>query len=237
LKDLNAAVEIRFYSLLGEDNPSGDLRDFAGRVQQLLIEFQRETAGRIKVTPYAAWSDASTKSAATDGILPFNLDKGEPAYLGLAVVQDGRKETLSQLRPEWEPALEFDLARAISRVAHPPSPPPPPVSAADQALAENAAEEVQRAIPNLTSVSLEDAKRILREAALKDYKAAVAGMENEVKQAQQRLLQAERANSESDMQAAREQLRQVQTKYAEQLNQIAARSQAQIEALQRMKQE
>jgi hypothetical protein len=58
-------------------------------------------------------------------------------------------------------SIGFDPARAISRVATSPS---PPVAAADTGLAK-AAEDVQRSIPNLASVSLDDGKRILREAA------------------------------------------------------------------------
>jgi len=115
------------------------------------------------------------------------------------------------------------------------NPPAPPVSPTDTALAEKAAEVVQRSIPNLASTSLEDGKRILREAALKEYKAAVAEMDSDIKEAQQRLLKAEAANSDSDRQAALERLRQVQSQQTEKLDQIATRSQAQIEALQRLK--
>ena len=231
LKSLDSPVEIQFYSLLTEGRSSGDLREFAERVNQLLAAFDQESGGKIKVSPYDTWTDASTKSASAVGVVPFNLN-GDPAYLGLVIIQDERKETLAQLRPEWEQALEFDLARAISRVAKPPS---LPVSAADTALAEKAAEDVQRSIPNLASVSLDDGKRILREAALKEYKAAVTEMDNDIKEAEQRLLKAQAANSDSDRQAALEQLRQVQSKHTDRLNEIATRSQVQIEALQRMK--
>jgi len=231
LKGLHSPVEIQFYSLSSDGNSADVLGEFTARVNHLLGAFQQEAGGKISVSPFDTWTEASTKNASAAGVVPFNL-KGDPAYLGLVVVQAGRKETLAQLRPEWEQALEFDLARAISRVASPPS---PLVSLADTALAEKAAEAVQRSIPNLASVSLEDGKRILRDAALKDYKAAVAEMDSEIKEAEQRLLKAQAANSDSNRQTALEQLRQVQSKHTEKLNEIATRSQAQIEAWQRLK--
>jgi hypothetical protein len=231
LKSLNSAVEIQFYSLLTEGGSSAELREFAKRVNQLLADFDRESGGKIRVSPNVTWSDATTRNATAAGVVPFNVG-GDPAYLGLVVLQDGRKETLAQLRPEWEPALEFDLARAIARVVASPS---RPVSTAETALARSAAEAVERSIPNLTAVSLEEGKRILREAALKEYKAAVAEMDVEIKEAERRLLEAQAANSGPDRQTALEQLRQVQSKHTQKLNDIATHSQAQIEAFQRMK--
>jgi hypothetical protein len=231
LNSLNSAVEIQLYSLLSEGGSSGELREFAKRVDQLLADFAQESGGKIRVSPHDTWSDATTRNASAAGVVPFNVG-GDPAYLGLVVLQDGRKETLAQLRPEWEPALEFDLARAISRVVASPS---QPVSAAETALARNATEAVERSIPNLTAVSLEEGKRILREAALKEYKAAVTEMDSEIKEAERRLLEAQAANSDSDRQTALEQLRQAQSKHTQKLNDIATRSQAQIEAFQRMK--
>lgn len=231
LKNLKSPLEIQFYAIFGEGVSSGDLREFTGRVNQLLVEFQQEAGGKINVTPHDAWNDANTRRAAAAGVVPFSVG-GDPAYVGLVVVQDGRKEALAQIRPEWEAALEFDLARAIARVTTPTS---TPASAADTAMAENAAAEVQRSIPNLGSVSLDEGKRILREAALEEYMSTVLEMEKEIAEAQQRVTKAEAAQSDSDRQSALEKLRQVRAKHAEKLSQIAARSQAQIEALQRMK--
>lgn len=231
LKNLNSTVQVQFYSLLSEGNPSGELARFVARVNALLASFKQEAKGKLRLTSQDVWTDANTKSASAAGVVPLTLG-AESAYLGIVVSQDGRKETLSPLRPEWEAALEFDLARAIARVNRPP---PTPVFAADIALAEKAAESIQRSIPNLASVSVEEGERILRKAALEEYMTAVAEMEREVKEAQQRVIKAEAAGSEADRQSALEQLRQVQKKHADNLGQITARAQAQIEALQRLK--
>jgi hypothetical protein len=231
LESLKSPLQIQFYALFGEDTTSGELREFAARVKQLLTAFEQAAKGKIKISPISSWSDDNARSAAAAGVVPVNAGS-DAAYLGLVVGQKERKETLVQLRPEWEAAIEFDLARAISRVAKPPQAQLP---AADVAMAEKAAEAVQRTIPNLNSVSLEEGKRILRAAALEEYMAAVIGMEKEVNEAKQRVIKAEAGSSEADLQAAREQLRLIQARRAEKLSQITARSQAQIEAFQRMK--
>ncbi len=98
-----------------------------------------------------------------------------------------------------------------------------------------AAEEVKRTIPNLASVSMEEGTRILRRAALEDFKATVAAMEIQIAKAQQSLSQAQSGGSEAEQQAAVKQLQQVQSEQTEKLKQIAARSAAQIEALRQLK--
>ena len=47
---------------------------------------------------------------------PFNIDKGEPCYLGVALAFKGHKESLSRLSPDWEQAVEPDITRAIARL-------------------------------------------------------------------------------------------------------------------------
>lgn len=235
LAGLAVPVEVRFHALFSSNESSKDARGFAGRVNRLLAEFQRASEGKISVKRYDAWTEAGTRSATVDGVVPQNLDKGEPFYLGVAVTAATRRETLPQLRPEWEAALEFDLARTIARVAA--RPPAPPQSDADAAQAVSAADAVKRALPNLATLSLEEGKRQLRGAALQEFKAAVAEMERDVQQAQQRILEAESGGAESDRQAALKELQQVQARHNEKLRQLAARSQAQMEALERLKNE
>lgn len=233
LQRLDSPIEIRFYTLLDPASVPDSLQAFAGRVDQLLSECRREANGKIKVTRYDSQSDSSANAASADGLQPFNLDKGDACYLGIAVVHKGQKESLPQLSPEWEQALPSDLSRAIVRLIHASSPTRP--AAATSQIDPAATEEVKRTIPNLASVSVEDGTRILREAALKDFKAAANEMEIQVKEAQQRLNQARDGGSDAEQQAAMKHLRQVQADQAKKLQQIAASSQAQIEALQQLK--
>jgi hypothetical protein len=233
LKRLDSPVEIRFYSLLDPASVSESEQTFAGRVDQLLSAFQQEAGGKINVMRYNSRPDinAAATAAAADGIPPFNLDKGDACYLGIAVVHNGKKELLPRIFSEWEPALESDLARAIARLIDA----SPPVKSAAPSIAPVTIEEVKRVIPNLASVSVEEGARILREAALKDFKAAVSEMETQVKEAQQRFSEAQNGGTDADRQAALKHLQQVQADQTEKLQQIAAKSKAQIEALQQLK--
>ena len=232
---LSAPVEIRYYSLLDQASISGPVQAFAGRVDLLLSAFEREGNGRIKVTRYNSRANIDTAGAAAagDGFKPFNLDKGDACYFGLAVDQNGRKESLPQLAPAWESALEFDLARAIERVA---TPPQSEQSLAKQSPADLAiAEEVKRTIPNYASVSMEEGTRRLHEAALKDFKAAAVAMETQVREAQERLSRAQKGGTEAEQQAALKQLQEVQSEQTEKLKEIAAKAAAEIDALRLLK--
>src|SRR6185436_3526036 len=56
------------------------------------------------------------------GIEPQQLATGEAFYLGLAVSQLERKQTLVGISPQRERLLEYDLVRAIARVGQPERP-------------------------------------------------------------------------------------------------------------------
>jgi hypothetical protein len=232
LQRLDSPIEIRFYAVLDQAGGFDALRAFAGRVDQLLSEFQKEANAKIRVIRYHSRSDSATASASADGLRPFNLDKGDACYLGIIVAQEARKESLPQFSPEWEPALEFDLSRAIARVisANRPAerPATPPSNAA-------VTEEVRTLIPDPVSVSLEEGTRILREKAMTEFAATTEAMEAQVKEAEQRFLQAQRDNSEAAQQAARKELQEVRTQQTEKLKQIAARLHDQIAALEQLK--
>jgi hypothetical protein len=161
LKHLDSPVTIRFFAVLDPGLPAA-YKDFSGRASQVLSLYPQESGGKVKVMSHNVRSDAAETAAKTDGIRAFNLDKGDPCYLGITVVCNDRKETL-QLSPDWEPALEADLSRAIARVAT-----PTPKPGTQTALQPNRAaiEEVKRALPNLNSLSVEEGTRLLREQAL-----------------------------------------------------------------------
>jgi hypothetical protein len=235
LQRLDTRVEIRFYSLLGGTRAAEGLEDFAGRVEGLLSAYQRAGGGKIGVTRITA-ADRDAKAAAlSDGLEPLTVGRGEQGYLGIAVEARQEKVALPRLLAEWEPALEFDLSRAIARVsgatASVPGSPvvnPTPVDSVS-------AEEVTRALPNLAALSLEEATQKLREAALAEFKAAVNEMQVKVNEAQQRLAKARGQNSEAELESAMKQLRQLQSEQSELLAQISRRLQARIAAVERMK--
>ena len=69
------------------------------------------------MTRFGSETNANPNAALADGIKGFNLEKGEGCYLGIALSSKGKKEVLPQLSPEWEPALESDVSRAILRLS------------------------------------------------------------------------------------------------------------------------
>ena len=232
LRHLAAPVELRFYSVLPADSAPDSLQAFSRRVEQLLSEFQNANASQIRLTNHISASEEYADAAAAAGIRPFNLEKGGACFLGLAVVSGGRKVSLARLQPEWEPALPFDLARAILEVTAPPA--TAAVPARPPAFPE-ATNDVRRLIPNLAGTSLEEGNRRLREAALQALTAAGAEMEKQVQAAQQQLADAQNSGSESEQQAALQRVQQVQLAQAEKYKQIAGRLQAQLAVFQQWK--
>ncbi len=232
LRHLNSPVEIRFYSVLPPGSAPEPLQDFSRRVDHLLSEFQSANDSKIRVTRNVSTSGSNADAAAADGIHPFNLDKGDACFLGLTVVCGERKESLPQIQPEWEPALEFDLARAILHVT--PIQSPATVAQNTQASPE-VTNEVARLIPDLKGTSVEDGTRILREAALQEFTAAGTEMEDKLQVAQQQLSDAQNGQSEAEQQAAMKHLQEVQLEQGNKYKQIAARLQAELAVFEQMK--
>jgi hypothetical protein len=231
---LGAPMEIRFYALLDAATVPDSVTAFAGRVGQLLSAYEQQAGGKLKMTSFNVLSNPNANAALADGITIFNLDKGQACYLGVALVLNGRKETLAHLSPEWEQAVEPDLTRAIVRLLDAPR----SIISAPATVAQintNAIQEVKALIPNLSDVSLDAGKLILQDAALKDFTAAAKEMQTQVKEAEQRLGQAQNGGSNAEQQAAMKHLQQVQAEQTEKLKQIAARSKAQIDTFQQLK--
>ena len=230
LQHLDSPVEIRFYSSLDPSSVSASVRAFAGRVDQLLGQYEQAGGERVRVVRCNSPGNFSANAAQADGIGAFNNDKGNACFLGIAVQCGGQKESLSHLAPEWEQALEPDLTRAIAGAAEAKAR-AQPLARADTATLE----AVRRAIPNLDGVSLEEGTKVLREAGLAQFKQAGEEMQAKIKDAQQRFLEAQGNQPEAAQQAAREQLQKIQEEAAEKLRQIALTSHAQIAALQQLK--
>jgi hypothetical protein len=232
LRHLNSPVEIRFYAVLPPGSAPEPLQDFSRRVDHLLSEFQSANDSKIRVTRNVSTSGANADAAAADGIHPFNLDKGDACFLGLTVACGERKESLPQIQPEWEPALEFDLARAILQVTATPA---TSVVKASAPVSPEVTNEVVRLIPDLKGTPLEDGTRLLREAAFEEFTAAGIEMENKLQAAQQQLSDAQNGQSEAEQQAAMKHLQEVQLEQGQKYKQIAARLQAELAVFEQMK--
>ena len=229
---LKAPVELRYYSLLDPATAPDSFVAFADRVNEWVIQYERQGNGRLKVKRYEDRSYTNANAALRDGIKPFNAEKGEACFLGIALILQDHRESLPQLAPEWEPALESDITRAIARLldATRPVSPPAPTSP----LQVKAVEELKTLIPDVSAVSLEEGTRIIHEAALNELQASAKETEPRLKEAEQRMDDA-RNKSESEQEAARKNLEQLKAEPIQKLKEVAARSQARIEALQRWK--
>src|SRR3954465_26761 len=117
LRNLQAPVKVKLYMSQGEGVPV-PLRSFAQRVEDLVREFKSVAGANLLIERYNPRPDSEEEDAAQlDGIDSQQLGTGEQFYLGAAVSQLDRKQTLAEISPQRERLLEYDLIRAIARVS------------------------------------------------------------------------------------------------------------------------
>ncbi|HUN67584.1 MAG TPA: GldG family protein [Burkholderiales bacterium] len=118
LRGLDAPVKLKLYISRGEQAMPVQLRGFAQRVEDLAREFKSIAGAKLVIETYNPKPDSDDEDAAQlDGVEAQQLFSGEQFYLGLAVSQLDRKQAIPALSPQRERLLEYDLARAIARVA------------------------------------------------------------------------------------------------------------------------
>ena len=116
LRELQSPVKVKLYVSQGEAVPV-PLRGFAQRVEDVVAEFKQAAGANLIVERYHPRPDSEEEDAAQlDGIEPQQLMSGEQFYLGIAVSQLDRKQTIPAVAPQRERLLEYDLVRAIARV-------------------------------------------------------------------------------------------------------------------------
>src|ERR671915_242030 len=116
LANLQAPVKLKLYVSQGESVPV-QLRGFAQRVEDLVREFKSVAGANLVVERYNPKPDSEEEDAAQlDGMEGQQLFSGEQFYLGVAVTQLDRKQTIPAISPQRERLLEYDLIRAIARV-------------------------------------------------------------------------------------------------------------------------
>ncbi len=122
LRGLAAPVRLKLYISQGETVPV-PLRSFAQRVEDLVREFKAVAGSNLIGERYNPKPDSEEEDAAQlDGIEPQQLYSGEQFYLGAAISQLDRKQAIAAISPQRERLLEYDLIRAIARVAQPERP-------------------------------------------------------------------------------------------------------------------
>jgi hypothetical protein len=233
VSQLPQPATVRFYSLLPAGSADSSLQSFAGRVSALLDTFQGAGNGKLNITTVDATSDTNTAAATTDGIEPFNLDKGEACFLGLVVTSGKNREVIARLQPEWESALPFDLARAIEQTTKLPPPPKPAPEVAKPS--PEIISSIHRLIPDIQSTSAEDASRIFHGDYVSQCALVGSELESELATAQEQMNKAQNGGSDADIEAARKHLQEIQIAQGEKLKQIASQLQTELAVFQQMK--
>ena len=122
LRGLSAPVRVKLYISRGESVPV-QLRGFAQRVEDVVSEFKSVAGDKIIVERLDPKPDSEIEDAAQlDGMEPQQLFSGEQFYLGVAVSQLDRKQSIPAISPQRERLLEYDLVRAVARVGSPERP-------------------------------------------------------------------------------------------------------------------
>jgi ABC-type uncharacterized transport system involved in gliding motility auxiliary subunit len=116
LRNLSSPVKVKLYVSQGEAVPV-PLRGFAQRVEDVVREFKAVAGPNLIVERYNPRPDSEEEDAAQlDGMEGQQLQTGEQFYLGVAVSQLDRKQTIPAISPQRERLLEYDLVRAVARV-------------------------------------------------------------------------------------------------------------------------
>jgi hypothetical protein len=234
LSGLKGQVDVHYYAILDPNSTSETEKDFASRIDQLLAQYQAAADGKLKITRYDSSSDMGPQSAAKDGIAPFNLNKGDACYLGIAVLASDQKETFARLSPDWESALESDLSRAIAQVSNPKA-----TTAANASAATGPSQvvinEVKAALPDLASTSAEQGAQVLREAAMKAVQTSIQDMSTQLQDAQKRLADSRVNGSAAEQQEALKEFQRLQSEQAKRIQDITGHLQVQLEALNKLK--
>jgi ABC-type uncharacterized transport system involved in gliding motility auxiliary subunit len=119
---LETPVKLKLYVSQGEAMPV-PMRSFAKRVEDMVDELRAAAAGKLIVERYNPRPDSDEEDAAQlDGVEPQQLASGDVFYLGIAVTQLDRKQSIPSVSPRRERLLEYDLTRAIARVGSPARP-------------------------------------------------------------------------------------------------------------------
>ena len=122
LEKLDTPVEINFFVSKGDAEMPVQLKNYANRVEDILDEFQGVAGENLIIQKYDPQPDSDAEDLANlEGIEGRSLDAFglNRIYLGMSIGMLDSKETIPFLLPEREKLLEYDLARAITKVASP----------------------------------------------------------------------------------------------------------------------
>ncbi len=111
-------VTIRYYVTSEDRVMPPVLKTYARTVQDLLLEFEKQSDGKIvleKISPNPNTEEED--KAREDEVQGMTANQeGDNVYLGMAIQCAGKKEVLPFLNPNEETSLEYNVARSIGKV-------------------------------------------------------------------------------------------------------------------------
>jgi ABC-type uncharacterized transport system involved in gliding motility auxiliary subunit len=118
LDKLEAPVKLRFYYTQNNEDVPVATKAYARRVEDLLAEYQQVAHGKIVIEKLDPQPDSDAEDSATlDGIEAQSAGVGDKFYLGLGISFLDQKLAIPVLSADRERLLEYDITRAIARVA------------------------------------------------------------------------------------------------------------------------
>jgi gliding motility-associatede transport system auxiliary component len=117
LSELNEPITFRFYFSRGNNHMPIPLKNFAARVEDLLLEYKQAGKGNIHIEKFdpEPFSDAED-SAIMDGVSGQQLTAGDKIYLGLAISCGKKTVAIPFISPKSENLLEYKITSAITEV-------------------------------------------------------------------------------------------------------------------------
>lgn len=121
LSALDTPVELRFYCTQGgSDATQLFIKNYSRNVNDLLNEYTKAAKGMLTVKRYNPEPDSDAEDMArADGISGQTISTGDTLYMGIAISCLDSTVALPFLSPARERLLEYDITRAIARVASP----------------------------------------------------------------------------------------------------------------------
>ncbi|MFO0832453.1 MAG: Gldg family protein [Phycisphaerales bacterium] len=117
-------VNLTFYYSAKVAQGQAGLQAYAQRVREMLEEYERASAGKIRLTvvdpePFSEAEDKATES----GVQGVAAGNGQKFYLGLSGTNTiDTRETIAFFDPSRERFLEYDVSRMITSLANPRKP-------------------------------------------------------------------------------------------------------------------
>ena len=112
-------VTIRYYVSTEDRVMPPVLKSHSRTVQDLLLEFQKASKGKVILEKLAPNPNSEDEDKAREDDLQGMAvnQEGDNIYLGMAIQSAGKKEVLPFLNPNEETALEYNISRAIQKVS------------------------------------------------------------------------------------------------------------------------